>query len=97
MKLNIDARDLLLRALHTFWQAFVAAAGVAWAASGLDVSQIVDLDSAKKFAVALGIAVAGAALSAVKTTVASLLAGGRVDDTGPGSIDAPEGGRHEAA
>lgn len=72
--MTTHARDIALRAFHTFWQAFVAALGVAYAASGLDVSQIVDLASAKKFLLALAVAALGALLSAVKSTIAALLA-----------------------
>ena len=63
--------DLAKRALHTFWQAFVAALGVTWAASGIDVSQITDIAAVKKVGLALVLAVVAAALSALKTTIAS--------------------------
>ena len=91
---TVNLRDLALRALHTFWQSFVAIIGVTYAASGLNVGQIVDVDSAKRFALALLAAVAAAALSAVKTTVKSLTLGGPVSDTGTGTtadvVPAPE-------
>jgi hypothetical protein len=77
----VNTKDLAKRALHTFWQAFLAALLVAYAASGLNVSQVVDMGSAKKFAFALGVAVLGAVLSAVKTTLASFI--GQATDPTP--------------
>ncbi len=62
-------KDLAVRALHTFWQSFVAVIGVTWAASGLNISQITGVDSAKRFGLAALVALAAAGLSAVKTTV----------------------------
>lgn len=62
------AREIGSRAFHTWWQAFAASLAVAWASSGLDVSQVTDVDSAKRVLLALALAVGAAALSAVKTT-----------------------------
>ena len=94
MTLTVNLRDLALRALHTFWQSFVAVVGVTYAASGLNVGQIVDVDSAKRFALALLAAVGAAALSALKTTIKNLTSTGAVTDTGPGTtadvVPAPE-------
>lgn len=73
MKLTkAQLEDLAKRAGHTFWQAFVAVIGVTWLASGLNVNQITDIASAKRFAVAALVAVGAAALSAAKSTVAAL-------------------------
>jgi hypothetical protein len=77
-------KDLALRALHTFWQSFLAVIGVTWAASGLNVSQITSVDSAKRFVLAALIAVAAAALSAVKTTVKALAASAALRKIGKG-------------
>lgn len=66
---GLDLRDVAVRAWHTFYQSFVAALGVVWAASGIDVSQIVDVSSAKKVALSAVTAVVAAAASALKTTV----------------------------
>lgn len=66
--------DALTRAGHTLWQAFLAALAVTWAASGLDVSQVTDVDSAKRFGIAAFGAVVAALLSAVKSTVAAVVA-----------------------
>lgn len=82
--MNIDIKDLAVRAFHTFWQAFVAVLAVTWAAAGIDVSQIVDVDSAKKIGVAALSAVAAAALSAIKTTIKTLAA------NAPGVLDSPD-------
>lgn len=65
--------DVLTRAGHTAWQAFLAALAVTWTASGLDVSQVVDVDSAKRFAVAALGAVLAALLSALKSTIAAIV------------------------
>lgn len=98
MTLNTpDARDLALRAFHTFWQAFVAVFGGLVAAGGLSVSQVDDMASAKKLALALALAAGAAALSAVKTTVATLVPALMIpDDTGPGFIEEPATGKHAA-
>lgn len=89
------SRDALLRILHTFWQAFVAALAVTWAAAGIDVTQVVDLASAKKIALSALMAIAAAALSAVKSMLANALPGA-VADTGPGAIEDDVAGKHEA-
>lgn len=84
--------DVLRRAFHTFWQAFLGALALAYGASGLDVSQVSDMASAKKFAAALGVAALSALLSAAKTTAASMVARRsvkRASDTGPGSLVDP--------
>lgn len=90
--MSIDIRDLLIRAFHTFWQSFVAVLGVTWAASGIDVSQITDIDSAKKIVVAALAAVGAAALSALKTTVKAFSLGKsgifETDDPDPNDIPA---------
>ena len=88
--MTIDPRELALRALHTFWQAFIAVLAVTWTASGLDVGQLTDLASAKKLLLAVAAAVLAAALSAAKTTVRELLVP-QVTGTGAGSVD------HDAA
>lgn len=67
------AIDMAKRAGHTFWQAFIAVIGVTWAASGLDVSQIVDVASGERFAVAALTAAGAAALSAFKTTLLAIM------------------------
>ncbi len=88
--MTVDFSDLAKRAVHTFLQAFLGALAIAYAASGLDVSQIVDADSAKKFGLALATAVLAAALSAAKTTVAQTIPGARIPDdldTGTGSLE----------
>lgn len=74
MLTSIDLRDLTGRALHTFWQAFLAVVGATWAASGLDIGSITDLDSARRFGLGALAALAAAALSAGKTTMLALLA-----------------------
>jgi hypothetical protein len=73
--MSIDVKDLAVRAVHTFWQSFLAVIGVTWAASGLDISQITDIESAKKFALAALAAVGAALLSAVKSTIKTLTSG----------------------
>lgn len=67
--MSINWKDLGLRAFHTFWTSFTAAFGLAFAASGANVSQIIDLSSAKRFALALLIAAGSAALVALRLTV----------------------------
>lgn len=62
-------RDAAVRAFHTLWQSFGASLTVAYAASGLHVSQITDVSSAKRFAVAAAAAVVAALLSTVKSAV----------------------------
>jgi hypothetical protein len=64
------ARDLLVRAFHTFWQAFTAAFGALYVASGINISQVTDIAGAKKVGLALVAAAGAAALSALKTTLA---------------------------
>ena len=81
--------DLVKRALHTFWQAFVAAVGIAYAASGLDVSTVTDLNSAKKFGWSLVLALGAAALSAVKTTIAQLTESSAISDDEDPDPDVP--------
>lgn len=66
--------DGLKRALHTFWQTLLGSLGAVWVASGIDVSQIKDIDAAKKAGLALAAAVAAAALSAAKTAIVQTLA-----------------------
>lgn len=65
-------KDLGARALHTFWQAFVAGLVVMWAASGLDVSDLVTVASWHKVLVMLLAAAGAAALSTVKGLVKQL-------------------------
>ena len=66
-------RDLIFRSIHTLWQFFAAALAVTWAASGLDVSQVTDVDSAKRFGIAAFGAVVAALLSALKSTVSAIV------------------------
>lgn len=70
----MDMRDLLIRAAHTFWQAFTAVLAATFLASGINVSQIVDVDSAKRIGLAVLAAVSASALSAAKSTLAGMLA-----------------------
>lgn len=65
--------DALKRALHTFWQTLLGSLGAVWVASGIDVSQIKDIDAAKKAGLALVTALVAAALSAAKTTAVGYL------------------------
>lgn len=62
-----------LRAFHTFWQSFSALLAVTWVASGLDVSQVTDWSSAKRFAFAALTAVGAAALAALRKTAPALI------------------------
>lgn len=107
MSIRTDA--LARKALHTLWQTFAAALVVAWGASGLDVSQVTDEASAKKLGLAAAAAVVAAFLSALKTTVAGLLAapdtvglngssgtGPLVPDVPPVDPVPPVGPRHAA-
>lgn len=82
------SNDALKRILHTFWQAFVAALAVTWVAAGIDVTQIVDLASAKKIALSAVMAIGAAALSAVKSIIAERVGMRTAESagTGPGSI-----------
>jgi len=68
-----QAVDAAKRAGHTFWQAFTAVIGVTWAASGLDVHQVVSVASGERFAIAALAAVGAAALSALKTTLLAVM------------------------
>ena len=61
--------DAITRVLHTFWQALLGSLGAVWVASGIDVSQIKDIDAAKKAGLALVAALGAAALSAAKTAI----------------------------
>lgn len=59
--------DLAKRALHTFWQTLSASLATLWAASGLDVADLVHLSAWHRLAVALIAAAGAAALSTVKS------------------------------
>lgn len=71
---KIDARDIAVRAAHTFWQAFLGALASVYVLAATDVHQVTDIASAKKFALALVAAVVAAAASALKTTIKQLTA-----------------------
>jgi hypothetical protein len=77
---NDTVKAILVPALHTFWQAFVALLGIWWVASGLALfSSVSDVASARRVAVAVGTAVLAAALSALKSTIKTVLAERKVD------------------
>ena len=83
------AKAILTPALHTFWQTFSGLIGVWWIASGLGAAhQIADVASAKRFAFALLTATAGAALSALKTTVVHAVSTAKDDPAQLAAIDA---------
>lgn len=78
--MNPALRDLALRAFHTFWQTFTAVFGGLYVASGLDVTQVVDVDSGKRFLAGVVAAAGAAALSATKTVVKSFERAGAGSD-----------------
>jgi hypothetical protein len=69
------SKSVLVRAAHTYWQSFAGVLGVTWAASGLNLSQVTDLSSAKRFGLAALTAVLAAALAAARTSVKPVLLG----------------------
>lgn len=59
--------DLAERAASTFWQAASATAAVLWAASGLNVGDLLTVDGLHKAVVSVGGGAVAAGFSAVKT------------------------------
>jgi hypothetical protein len=68
-------RDVALRAAHTFWQTFTASLAVLWAASGLNVSDLVTVSAAHKLAAAVLAAAGASALSTLKSLAAGVAPG----------------------
>lgn len=66
--------DLAKRAGHTFWQTSLATLGTLYAASGLDVHEILTVSGAEKLIVTVVGGAAAAGLSAVKSLVVTYLA-----------------------
>jgi hypothetical protein len=72
---NARLKSILIPAGHTFWQAFLALVGVWWTAAGAGLfSSVTDVADGKRVAIAAGTAVLAAALSALKSTIRTLVA-----------------------
>jgi hypothetical protein len=75
-------RDALERAAQTLWQAFLGALALAWVlAPAIGADGVVTVDSAKKFALALG----GALIASIGSLIKSYLAKG-IGQTGSASM-----------
>lgn len=82
-------KDLLVRAAHTFWQAASAAAITLWAASGLSVTDLLDISTWDKIWSTVVMGALGAGLSATKTVLVNAIGGSTTPEDSSGNSDEP--------